>query len=173
MAMDFDGYVRARQRSLLRFAMVLTADPVDAEELLGDVLAVVFERWSLVAAADSPHAYVRRMLVNEFIRGRRRRRHIVLYDDLSGVGAPVEDTSAAHAERAALGHRLRSLPPRQRAAIALRYFEDLSFAQIAELLGSGENAVRSNISRGLRRLRIELDDDPARSPAAPVVFLEV
>jgi RNA polymerase sigma factor (sigma-70 family) len=113
------------------------------------------------------------MLVNEFIRGRRRRRHIVLYDDLSGVDAPVEDISAAHAERAALGHRLRALPPRQRAAIALRYFEDLSFAQIAELLGSGENAVRSNISRGLRRLRIELDDDPDRSPAVPVAFLEV
>jgi RNA polymerase sigma-70 factor (sigma-E family) len=161
--MDFERYLREQQRSLFRFAVVLTGDVVAAEDLLADVLGTAFEKWSQVAAADHPHAYVRRMLVNAFIRSRRRGARFTTHADLETFAEPITDHSAGHAERDWLLAQMRRLPARQRAAVVLRYYEGLSFAEIAAVLGTGENAVRSNISRALRRLRIQLSEnaDPA------------
>lgn len=157
--MDFEVYVRERQRALFRFAVVLTGDPVTAEDLLADVLGTVFEKWTQVRAAENPHAYVRRMLVNAYIRQRRRGARITVHADLEPFADAVEDQTSAHAERDWLAAQLRRLPARQRAAVVLRYYEGLSFAEIAETLGTGENAVRSNISRALRRMRLDLVDE--------------
>ena len=157
--MEFEWYVREQQRPLFRFAVVLTGDPVFAEDLLADVLGTAFENWAKVTAADNPHAYVRRMLVNAFIRSRRRGGRVAVYPDLEAIIPPAADHSGGHAERDWLAREMRKLPARQRAALVLRFYEGLSFGEIAALLGTGENAVRSNLSRALRRLRLELSED--------------
>lgn len=156
--MDLEAYVAERRAALFRFAMVLTGDPVLADDLLADVLSDAFEHWSKVSAANDPHAYVRRMLVNAVAKSRRRRTRTAPWGDLTGVVEPAADHAAAHAEHHRLVAALRRLPPRQRAAVVLRFYEGLSFAEIAEILGTGENAVRSNVSRGLRRLHVQLTD---------------
>jgi len=150
---DFEEYVRSRRGALFGFAVVLTADPVLAEDLVSDVLGVAFERWTQVSAADHVHAYVKRMVVNEFLSWRRRRART------SPWAVPPEPALAevnVDADSDDLIAELRALPPRQRAALVLRYYEGMSFEEIAALLGTGENAVRSNVSRALARLRITL-----------------
>ncbi len=159
--MEFEDYVRARRSALFRFAVVLTADPVLADDLVGDVLGTAFERWAQVSAADNVHAYVRRMVLNEFLSWRRRRARTVPWVDLTQFADPTTDHGDTHAEQQALLAELSLLPAKQRAALVLRYYEGMSFADIAELLGSGENAVRSNVSRALARLRITMTDPTA------------
>ncbi|HEY3736424.1 MAG TPA: SigE family RNA polymerase sigma factor [Jatrophihabitans sp.] len=156
--MEFEEYVRARRAALFRFGVVLTGDPVLADEIVTDVLGVAFERWAQVSAAENVHAYVRKMVVNEYLSWRRRRARTSVVSDLDALLAPVSDGAAAYADQQQLVSELRGLPAKQRAAIVLRYFEGLSDAEIAGVLGSGENAVRSNISRGLARLRIQLTE---------------
>jgi len=160
--MEFEQYVRQRRVALFRFAVVLTGDPVLADEVLSDVLGVAYEKWALVSAAGNMHAYVRRMVVNEYIGWRRRRARTSVVADLSELLSPIPSTDSASDERAALVDELRGLPPKQRAAIVLRYYEGLPDAEIAAALGCGENAVRSNISRGLARLRVHLTQDVAK-----------
>jgi RNA polymerase sigma-70 factor (sigma-E family) len=172
--LEFEDYlIEARQR-LYRFAVVLCGDTVLAGELLCDVLGRAFERWAQVSAADNPHAYVRRMLVNEFVSWQRRRARTIphpeigrladLRADRSGDSGP--DPGVAVAERSALLAELSRLPTRQRAAIVLRYYVDLSDEDIAAELGCRTGTVRSSISRGLATLRISRtssDDDRTTS----------
>jgi len=159
---EFEGYVRQRRVALFRFAVVLTGDPVLADEVITDVLGVAYEKWDQVSGAANVHAYVRRMVVNEYLGWRRRHARMSVVSDLSTLLAPVESSDAARDEREALVEELRGLPPKQRAAIVLRFYEGLSDAEIAAVLGCGENAVRSNISRGLARLRVHLTQDVAK-----------
>ncbi|HEY2273281.1 MAG TPA: SigE family RNA polymerase sigma factor [Jatrophihabitantaceae bacterium] len=154
--MEFEDWVAERRGALFRFAVVLTGDPVLADEVVSNTLTVAYERWALVSVADNVNAYVRRMVVNEYLGWRRRLRRVTPWADLDAISAPLPDHSTAHADQQELVHELRRLPSKQRAAIVLRYYEGLTFAEIADLLGSGENAVRSNISRGLQKLRISL-----------------
>ncbi|MGN6609163.1 MAG: SigE family RNA polymerase sigma factor [Jatrophihabitans sp.] len=165
--MDFEAYVSERRRALYRFAVVLTGDPVLADDVLADTLTNAYERWTQVSSAGNVHAYVRRMLVNEYLGWRRRSARISLRDDVGDLGSPTPDHADGHAVAADLVAELRRLPPKQRAAIVLRYYEGLSFAEIAGLLGGGENAVRSNISRGLQRLRVQLVDPDLSPTEAP------
>jgi RNA polymerase sigma-70 factor (sigma-E family) len=159
--MDFEEYFRERRVALFRFALMLTGDPALADEVVSDVLSTAFERWVQVAAADNVHAYVRRMVVNEYLGWRRRRIRTAPVADLTAVADPARDHGEAYGDHEELLAELRQLPAKQRAAVVLRYYEGLSFAEIAAELGSGENAVRSNISRALARLRIAMADAPA------------
>jgi RNA polymerase sigma-70 factor (sigma-E family) len=170
LPVEFEEYVAQRYRSLCRFAGVLSGDPVLAEEVVADALATAFEQWDRIRCADSPHAYVRKMVLNEYLRWRRRSARMAVRRDVAELLAPVADHADAHADQQRLLVEMRGLPAKQRAAIVLRYYEELSFAEIADLLGSGENAVRSNISRGLRTLRVQLADDPgvASFPDQPI-----
>lgn len=138
--------------------MVLCGDARLAEDVVADVLGRAYEQWSRIGAMEHPHGYVRRMVVNEYLGWRRRRSRTSVLADLEAVATPVADPAVAHAEASALVDELRLLPPKQRAAVVLRYYEGLSFAEIAALLGGGEAAVRSNVSRALARLRIQLTD---------------
>lgn len=156
--MEFQEYVRQRRVALFRFAVVLTGDPVLADDVVTDVLGVAYEKWAQVSAATNVHAYVRRMVVNEYLGWRRRGARTSVVADLSALLEPVPSTDAARDEREALVDELRGLPPKQRAAIVLRYYEGLPDPEIAAVLGCGENAVRSNISRGLARLRVQLTE---------------
>jgi RNA polymerase sigma-70 factor (sigma-E family) len=157
---SFTEFVGQRQRDLLRFAMVLVGgDAQRAGDIVGDVLTNAYEAWDRIGAVDHPYAYVRRMIVNEYLSWRSRLSRTTLRGDLEPYAAPVADLASALAVRADLISRLRTLPRRQRAAVALRYFEDLTHAQIADVLGCGEGTVRSHISRALATLRVAMTEE--------------
>ena len=160
VADGFAAYVAARQTALLRLAVVLCGDVHLAEELVADVLAKVFERWPDVAAADHPHAYVRRMLANHYVSWQRK------WGRQRPVGAEffeaaVSDGSHEHAERDAVIAGLKRLPRRQRAVLVLHFYEGLTAAEIAATLDCGSGTVRSHLSRGLAALRVEYTEQEA------------
>lgn len=154
--MTFEEFVGARLPALLRYATVVTCDPHLAEDVAQEVLRRVQQRWARIARMDQPEAYVKRMLLNEFLSWRRRaaRRILPLRDeDLARVAPPVEDPARRVVERDHLLELIAALPPRQRAVVALRYYEDCTDAEIAALLECREATVRSHASRALATLR--------------------
>ena len=156
---SFADFVGRRHRDLLRFGMVLVGDARRTEDIVGDVLARAYERWDRIGGLDYPYAYVRRMVVNEYLSWRNRLKRTTLPGDLEPYTRQVPDVAGAYAVRAELIARLRSLPRRQRAAVAMRYFEDLDNAEIAEVLGCSVGTVRSHISRALATLRITMTEE--------------
>jgi RNA polymerase sigma-70 factor (sigma-E family) len=148
----FERFVQERSTALLRTACLLVGDRQHAEDLLQLALVRTARRWRV--ARDRPEAYVRRVLVN-LSHDRRRallRRPREAFAP-SPPETPVADGVAALADRDALLHALRSLPHQQRAAVVLRFWEDLSVAETADALGCAEGTVKSNTARGLERLR--------------------
>jgi RNA polymerase sigma-70 factor (sigma-E family) len=171
---DLDEYVRRRRPALFRFAVVLAGDPVLAEDVLADALARATEHWPQVSAADNVHAYVRKMVLNEYLGWRRRAARVAVRSDIGDLLAPAADHAEAHAEHAQLAAELRRLPPKQRAAVVLRFYEGLSYAEVARLLGGRESTARSTVHRALATLRIELSDDASPSDApSPTAVTEV
>ena len=163
---DFEQFVTASGDALLRTAYLVVWDPVEAEDLVQDCLLAVARRWPRVRRMDHPHAYARRVLINLALDGaqRRTRRRLELMADGAPAISDLADESAArrvHAVgvRAELIQALGTLPPRQRAVLVLRYFEDLSEAQVAELLGCSVGTVKSTASRALSRLQATLTPD--------------
>ncbi len=162
----FDEFVRSRSTALLRSAYLLTTDRHAAEDLLQDVLERLYVKWRRIKG--SPEAYARRILTNQAINGWRRRsrrvRETPLYEDAemasidaagsAGAGDPAEVVTA---RRTVLG-ALRGLPSRQRAAVVLRYLDDLSEADTARTMGCSVGAVKSHTHRGLAQLRTVLPD---------------
>jgi RNA polymerase sigma-70 factor (sigma-E family) len=164
---EFEQFVRERQRALFRFAVVLSGDPALAEELVQNVLGRAFERWRRIAAADDPNAYTRRMVVNEYLSWRRSTHRFTpvaaFFDDQLPTGA---DHAEQQAEESALADELDKLPPKQRAALVLRYYEGLSYAEAAACMGCREATARAYASRALAALRFELAPRPATAGAA-------
>lgn len=157
---QFADYMQERELALRRFATVLTGDPQASAELVGDVLSRAWEKWDHISRLDQPNAYVRKMIVNEFLSQRRKSKRTVVRSDLleqlEASAATGSDHARAHAERNDLDHRLARLPRQQRAVLVLRYYEDLPEAEIAELLGCKPSTVRSNAARALAALRIDI-----------------
>ncbi|MFD8590602.1 SigE family RNA polymerase sigma factor [Streptomyces sp. NPDC059637] len=154
----YDAFVAARWSALFRLARLLTGgDPHRAEDLLQESLVKLWFVWSKVAD-EAPEAYVRKVLVRAAARSARRRwwseRPV---DELPEVAA-AGDVSAAVAERSRLEAALALLSPQQRAAVVLRYYQDLSDRQVAETLGCPVGTARSHASRGVARLRRLLVD---------------
>jgi len=155
----FEAYVHTRSPALLRMAFLLTGDTHLAEDLVQTALAKVVDRWTALVAQGDPHPYVRTVVLHTAL-GRRRRRW-----QGERPSASVPDAAdPADAEAAAIGReRLRgallALPPRQRAAVILRHYEDLSEADAAKALGCSAGTVKSQTARGLARLRTLLADD--------------
>jgi RNA polymerase sigma-70 factor (sigma-E family) len=154
--MRFEEFTAARLPALLRYAMLLSGDREHARDLVQDVLARALVKWGRIATLDEPYAYVRRMLTNEFLSWRRRRRlTTVPLDDV--VLAGREPVMPERPERDDdLRARLHRLPARQRAVLVLRYYEDLSDDEIATVLGCRVGTVRGYASRGLATLRVDL-----------------
>ena len=149
---DFAVYVQARQRAMVRFAYLLTGDAHEAEDLVQSAFAKVYRRWD--AISGFPDAYVRRTIVNENAsRWRRAWRHREVVDSrLVEVVDPAGREVAGH--DAQLWARVLGLPRQQRAVIVLRYYEDLTEAQTAEVLGCTVGTVKSHASRALGALRV-------------------
>ncbi|MFG2045634.1 sigma factor-like helix-turn-helix DNA-binding protein [Dactylosporangium sp. NPDC048998] len=121
------------------------------------MLVRAYPRWSRIARAEQPDLYVRRMLVNLHGSWRRRRSNRELPTDLrADTLAGVDHSSAGAAERVVLWERVRLLPPRQRAVIALRYYEDLDDTRISEILGCSRASVRTHAMRALAAMRVQL-----------------
>lgn len=151
---EFDAFVGARMGPLVRFAYALTGDLGHAEDLVQTALLKVYRR-SRRMVPDDPERYVRRAIVNAHLS--RFRRHRVP-ESLVEVTPEQPATDLVPAEQAeALARLLAGLSPRQRAVLALRYGADLSEAETAELLGVTAGTVKSLASRGLARLRTQLD----------------
>jgi RNA polymerase sigma-70 factor (sigma-E family) len=151
--MDFETYARSARLPLLRYAVVLTDDPELAQDLVHDVLLKAQQSWSSVVAAEYPHAYVRRMLTNQLISWRRKWGRVQPRPDRD-LDRTIDDPTDAVDRRDALLRSLSRLPARQRAAIVMRYLEDMADADIAEALGCGLSTVRVHIHRGLAALRV-------------------
>ncbi|GAA3382005.1 SigE family RNA polymerase sigma factor [Cryptosporangium minutisporangium] len=150
----FDEYVAARGMGLLRFAYLLTGDHHLAEDILQEALAKLHGRWSRLADTDQLTAYVRKAILRQYLTWRRRRSSGETPSELSlDFSAPGSDHAEALAERDSLWHALAGLPRQQRAAVVLRFYEDLDDDEIARLLKCSVPTVRSHISRGLARLR--------------------
>jgi RNA polymerase sigma-70 factor (sigma-E family) len=156
-APDFDGWVAVRGQALLRLAYTLTGNTADAEDVVQEALARALPRWERISRVEDVDAYVRRMVVNAHTswwrKFRRRESPVAELRDVS-VDAPGEGFD--------VGRRLwlacQALPESQRTAVVLRYYEQLEYAEIAELIGLREGSVRARVSRGLTALRQSLGE---------------
>ncbi|MEU6061158.1 SigE family RNA polymerase sigma factor [Streptomyces sp. NPDC047097] len=160
---SFTSYVRARGPVLLRTARSLTANPCDAEDLLQTALAKTYVAWDRIEDHRALDGYVRRALINtRTSQWRKRRVDEYVCDELpEPLGPPAADPAEQQALRDAMWRAVERLPTRQRAMVVLRYYEDLSEAQTAEVLGVSVGTVKSAVSRALGKLR----EDPELAPA--------
>ncbi|TWD79472.1 RNA polymerase sigma-70 factor (sigma-E family) [Kribbella amoyensis] len=160
--LDFEVFVAERADALLRFAYVLTGDSALAEDAVQDALTTACARWGRVSRADDPEAYVKRMVVNAHISWWRRfRRREAPAAEPTRVAQPVPDGAAARADAEAVWELCKTLPDRQRAAVVLRFYEDLSYAEIAALLQCAEATARSHVHRALAVLKETLSREGA------------
>lgn len=147
---DFEQFVAARSAALLRTSYLLTRDHAQAEDLLQTALTKGYLAWGRIDG--DPEPYVRRILVNTFASWWRRRWN-------GEVATEALPEASHHDERAGerqdLWAALGRLPRRMRAVVVLRYFEDLTEAQTADLLGISVGTVKSQASKALAHLRID------------------
>ena len=166
----FREYVVARSPALLRTAYLITGNRADAEDLLQTALAKTYLAWGRIRERESTDAYVRRVLVNTHTSFWRKRRQaiVVPYSDVPEPARRDDREDGADLHEA-LWRALTTLPPRMRAAVVLRYYEEMSEAEAADVLGCSVGTVKSQTARALLKLRetAGLRDDPrATLPAS-------
>lgn len=157
-AREFDEFVTAYSPRLLRSAYLMTGSWADAEDAVQTALMRCYRRWRHVDVHLDPAAYVYRAVVTSVVDARRRpwRRERPAAEPPEPAGV---DPAAAIANRLDLRAALASLPPRQRAVVVLRYWDDLDVRAVADLLDCPPETVRTHAARGLTRLRAALDID--------------
>jgi RNA polymerase sigma-70 factor (sigma-E family) len=155
---EFEQFVAGSTNSLLRTAYLLVGDLAESEDLVQECFVAVAKRWPRVRSMEHPRAYARRVLLNLALDGsaRRSRRRLELersdtiderFDERSSGELTAVDS------RSELVAALARLPPRQRAVLVLRYFEDLSESETAAALQCSIGTVKSTASRALARLQ--------------------
>ncbi|MFF9570535.1 SigE family RNA polymerase sigma factor [Streptomyces sp. NPDC014685] len=161
---SFSSYVRARGPVLLRTARSLTANPSDAEDLLQTALAKTYIAWERIEDHRALDGYVRRALLNtRTSQWRKRKVDEFACDELPEQEAvPAPDPAEQQTLHDAMWRAVLKLPDRQRAMVVLRYYEDLSEAQTAEVLGVSVGTVKSAVSRALGKLRQDPELAPVR-----------
>jgi RNA polymerase sigma-70 factor (sigma-E family) len=152
-AEEFAQFVEARERALQRSAWLLTGDWGLAEDLVQTALARCWPRWGRIRRRDDPEIYVRRVMVNTWATWSRRR----WWGERASATVPdspvAVDVAADLAVRMAVHTALGSLTARQRAVLVLRVFDDLSEAQVAQVLNCATGTVKSTMARALAKLR--------------------
>lgn len=147
----FAEFVAARAAALFRTAVLIVGDRHAAEDLVQGALERAYRHWGRVSAMDAPEAYVRRILANlaadHFRAANRRPVELLDHDGAAPDVYPRVD------EHDVVIRALRELPPRMRTVLVLRYFDDLTEAQVAEALGIAVGTVKSQAARGLAKLR--------------------
>jgi RNA polymerase sigma-70 factor (sigma-E family) len=159
MDADFREFVRSRRRALLRSAYLLTGNLADAEDLVQSALAKTYQAWNRIEDRKALDGYVRRAIVNTHISWWRRRR-VDEYPTDEIPDKPVADTSDSSELHDSLQRAIDRLPQRMRAAVVLRYFEDMSEAEVADVLGVSPGTVKSTVSRAVAKLRADSDLTP-------------
>jgi len=148
----------ANYRSLVRLAVLLVRDVATAEEVVQDSFIAMHAAWRRLRDTEKALSYLRQSVVN---RSRSVLRHRVVVDKNAPKPAPdmpsAEQGAISLLERSAVINALRTLPPRQREALVLKYYADLSEAQIATAMGISRGAVKSHTARGVAALRVVLE----------------
>ena len=155
---DFESWLVAREPALQRLALLLTGDEHSAQDLVQTSLAKLYLAWDRLDDRDNLDAYARRILVNEHRTAWRRpwrRREVVTDAPPDRAGPAIEYDGG----REVVWEFVASLPPRQRAVIVLRYYEQLTEAEIAEVLGVSPGTVKSQASRAIAALRARLPEE--------------
>ena len=158
---EFSSFVRLHHARLFRTVYLLTGDYHRAEDVVQATFMRLYPRWGRVASMQDPGAYVRKMAINQVWSWRRRlsAREVPGYQQVDVARAGPADAVSDHD---AVWSAVLTLPVRQRAVIVLRFYEDLTEAQTAEVLGMAVGTVKSHCHTGCHRLA-ELLEDPARS----------
>jgi RNA polymerase sigma-70 factor (sigma-E family) len=156
---EFEEYVAMRWSACFRTAYLMTGDRGMAEDLVQTALSTCFVAWPKLRAREAADAYVRKAMLNTFLSWRRRtswgREHATeVLPDRPGV-----DNSARIDEQHRLRDALAQLPPRQRAVVVMRFYDDLGVHDVAAAMGCSVGTVKSQTSDGLRKLRTLLDED--------------
>ena len=155
---SFEDFVRARTGSLLRTALLLTGQRAEAEDLVQIALERAYRHWPRICRSEGPERYVRKILARASAeRWRRLARRPERAMPAAEHGPVEQDRTNEIADRDYLLRALAALPPRQRAVVVLRYFDDLSEAETAQMLGCSLGTVKSQTARGLARLRVTAD----------------
>jgi RNA polymerase sigma-70 factor (sigma-E family) len=153
---DFHEFVITRSRSLLHSAYLLTGNVADAEDLVQSALAKTYQAWDKIEDRRALDGYVRRAMVNTHISWWRRRK-VDEYPTDDIPDQPVADSSVSSEQHDALCRALERLPQRMRAAVVLRFFEDMTEAEVADVLGVSQGTVKSTVSRAVAKLRTDTD----------------
>ena len=148
----FSEFVEARSHALLRTAYLMVGDHQLAQDLLQEALIKTLIAWPRLRDPAKVDAYVRRTVVTTAITWRRRRSFHERPIEFLPDSSDRDEVEVLATHQVLIAH-LRGLPPRQRAAIVLRYYEDLTEAQTAEVMGCSVGTVKSHVSIGLGRLR--------------------
>lgn len=157
---DFREFFEAENVRLQRFALLLTGDTDQAADLAQEALVRVYKHWGRISG-DNPGPYARRIVVN-LIRSAHRRRKV---RELRPIEIPddfVESKSGTVDERLRMTAALKSLSPVRRAAVVMRFYEDMTEHQISVALDRPLGTVKSDLHRALRELRPLLEDNNAR-----------
>jgi RNA polymerase sigma-70 factor (sigma-E family) len=154
----YEEFADSRITALLRYAVMLTGDPHIAQDLVQETMVRVQLNWRRVVRAESPDRYVRRMVTNQYVDWRRGSwfKRVLLRAEPDEAVAVPGDHAETMVDRDQMWAWLARLPRRQRAALVLRYYEDLPDAEIADVLGCAVGTVRASISRALATLRADL-----------------
>jgi RNA polymerase sigma-70 factor (sigma-E family) len=167
---EFTEYMSARMPALRRLARLLCQDWTRADDLLQAAMTKTYLHWPKAAGADSTDAYVRAIVVREFVQERRASwaRHVTLTDAPPDAAATAADHDSALDLRAAVA----ALPPRQRAVLVLRFYCDLNVDQAAHALGCAPGTVKSQTAKALDALRrsagVSFEPAPGRTRSPEV-----
>jgi RNA polymerase sigma factor (sigma-70 family) len=157
---SLEALMAAHGAALLRLAFMLSGSADAAQDLTQDTCVKLHRHWPKVARADSSLAYAKRVMVNEYIRTAKRKAasEVLVAEPALLAGEPAGGSFEGElVDRERLWSLLGTLPAAQRAAVVLRYYEDLSDTQAAALLGCRASTVRSNTAKALARLRRVVD----------------
>jgi RNA polymerase sigma-70 factor (sigma-E family) len=157
---EFADFFRATWPRLFRTTYAVAGDRLLAEDSLQAAFAKAYASWNRVQSAQHPEAYVRRMAVNEVLSVVRRPWFRSERSTESPEPPSQPSTEESTVDRDAVWQAVSALPPRQRAVVVLRYYEDLSEAEIAEVLGCSRGTVKSTASNALAKLRVLDLDQP-------------
>ncbi len=156
----FVEFAQAARGRLRRTAYLMCGDWDQASDHVQEGLIRVYVAWPRLTKAGREHAYARKAVISAFLDHARRRSSTEVPTEPDGNVASGQDVAESVALRSALMSALAELPPRQRACVVLRYFDDLSVADTASALGCTEGTVKSQTSRALASLRFTFEDSP-------------
>lgn len=152
----FSAFVQQRQTALFRTAYLLAGDRGRAEDLLQSALVQTYVAWPRLRRVEAAEAYTRRVLAHTVVSWARRRSYHEVSVREVDTGRTVAGPEGAVTEHSVVWEVVRELPPRQRAVVVLRFYEDLSVAETADLLRCTEGTVKSQTHEAMRHLRTAL-----------------